>query len=575
MTLNLSSPSIYELLDGLLKQMSAELEKSQSFFLQNRPAAIPSYVYEGINRISLHLPKIRKQLEALEDERSSLSALATIGQFVNSSLELEEVLQIVMDTIIRLTDAERGFLMLKDDEGNLQMRIARNMEQESLDPSEFSISHTITSRVASDGKPVLTTNAQEDPRFTGQESVVAYNLRSILCVPLKAKGELIGVIYADNRIRSGIFTQKDLGLLVAFANQAAVAIENARLFDSVLKTLAEVTELKNLMDNVFASMASGVFTADLEERIMMCNQAAASILGADPDDLVGQDMKDILSPLQPMLAPYFHEVLRTDRPVLNLEGRPVFPERGRMDLHFNLSPLKDADQTTQGVAVVLEDLTEKKRLEAQRRLFERMVSPAVIKQLDPDSLQLGGRRAEITVLFADIRGFTSFSEGLSPERLVSVLNRYLAAAADAVLHEEGTIDKFMGDAVMAWFNAPVLQEDHTLRAIRAAIGIRKAMERLKTDTQLNLQLSFGVGVHVGEAVLGLVGTEKRLEYTAIGDSVNTTKRIQENSRAGQILISKEVYQRVASNVLVRNVAPMVAKGKREPLNVYELLDLRY
>jgi class 3 adenylate cyclase len=203
-----------------------------------------------------------------------------------------------------------------------------------------------------------------------------------------------------------------------------------------------------------------------------------------------------------------------------------------------------------------------------------MVSPAVIEQLDPDSLQLGGRRAEITVVFADIRGFTSFSEGLSPERLVSVLNRYLAAAADAVLHEEGTIDKFMGDAVMAWFNAPVLQEDHTLRAIRAAVGIRKAMNRLQTDIRRDLQLSFGVGVHVGEAVLGLVGTEKRLDYTAIGDSVNTTKRIQENSKAGQILISREVYQRVAQHVLVRNVEPITAKGKREPLNVYELLDLR-
>lgn len=574
MSLNLSSPSIYELLDGLLKQMTGELEKSQSFFLQNRPAAVPSYVYEGINRISSHLPKIRKQLEALEDERSSLSALATIGQFVNSSLELDEVLQIVMDTIIRLTDAERGFLMLKDEEGNLQMQIARNMEQESLDPSEFSISRTVTTRVASEGKPVLTTNAQEDPRFTGQESIVAYNLRSILCVPLKVKGEMIGVIYADNRIRSGIFSQQDLGLLSAFANQAAVAIENARLFDSVLKTLAEVTELKNLMDNVFASMASGVFTADVEERIMMCNRAAAAIMGRDSVDLVGQEMKDILSPLQPVLAPYFQEVLRTDQPVLNLEGRPVFPERGPIDLRFNLSPLKDVDQTTHGVAVVMEDLTEKKRLEAQRRLFERMVSPAVIEQLDPDSLQLGGRRAEITVLFADIRGFTSFSEGLSPEKLVAVLNRYLAAAADAVLGEEGTIDKFMGDAVMAWFNAPVLQKDHTLRAVRAAIGIRKSLENLKEDIRRDLQLSFGVGIHVGDAVLGLVGTEKRLEYTAIGDSVNTTKRIQENSKPGQILISKEAYQRIAPYVLVRSVAPVIAKGKSEPLHVYELLDLR-
>lgn len=575
MSLNISSPSIYELLDSLLKQMAVELEKSQTFFLQNRPAAVPSYVYEGINRVSLNMPKIRKQIEALEEERSSLSALANIGQFVNSSLELEEVLQIVMDTIIRLTDAERGFLMLKDEQGALHMQIARNMEKESLDPSEFNISRTITSRVASEGKPVLTTNAQEDPRFTGQESVVAYNLRSILCAPLKAKGELIGVIYADNRIRSGIFTQQDLVLLSAFADQAAVAIENARLFNSVLKTLAEVTELKNLMDNVFSSIASGVLTADIEERVVMCNQAAASILGMESMDLVGHNMKEILTTLQPLLSPHFQEVLRTDQPLLNLEGRPVFPERGPVDLHFNLSPLKDFDQTTQGVAIVMEDLTEKKKLEAQRRLFERMVSPAVIEQLDPDSLQLGGRRAEITILFADIRGFTSFSEGLPPEKLVTVLNHYLAAAADAVLSEEGTIDKFMGDAVMAWFNAPVLQVDHVMRAARAALGIRKALKKLQGEIRPEYQLSFGVGIHVGEAVLGLVGTEKRLEYTAIGDCVNTTKRIQENSGAGQILISDLAYQRIAPYVEVQEVAPVVAKGKREPLRVVELLDLRH
>jgi adenylate cyclase len=243
-------------------------------------------------------------------------------------------------------------------------------------------------------------------------------------------------------------------------------------------------------------------------------------------------------------------------------------------LSFNLSPLKDASQTTQGVAIVLDDLTEKKRLEGQRRLFERMVSPAVIEQLDPDKLQLGGKRAGITTLFADIRGFTSFSENLDPETLVSVLNRYLAAAADAILSEQGTIDKFMGDAVMAWFNAPIPQADHALRAIRAALGIRRAVEQLKDEIPSELQRSFGVGIHYGEVVLGLVGTETRLEYTAIGDSVNTAKRIQENSQAGQILISAEVYKQLEQVLLVKPVTPIVAKGKRLPLEVYELIGLK-
>jgi class 3 adenylate cyclase len=244
-----------------------------------------------------------------------------------------------------------------------------------------------------------------------------------------------------------------------------------------------------------------------------------------------------------------------------------------VDLVFNLSPLKDANQTTQGVAIVLDDLTEKKRLEAQRALFERMVPPAVINQIDLNKIRLGGERATITTLFADVRGFTSFSESLPPEQLVSILNLYLAAAAETVMAQEGTLDKFMGDAVMAIFNAPIQQSDHTLRAVRAAIGIRDSLIRVHRKLPKQFWLNFGVGIHYGDAVLGLVGTEKRVDYTAIGDSVNTAKRIQENAVAGQILISKEAFERVSKNVKVNYVQPILAKGKTEPVEVYEVLNI--
>ncbi len=250
------------------------------------------------------------------------------------------------------------------------------------------------------------------------------------------------------------------------------------------------------------------------------------------------------------------------------------PNRGSVSLSLNFSPLKDGSLNTQGVAIVLDDLTEKKRLEAQRRLFERMVSPAVINQLDPDKLQLGGVRAEITSLFSDIRGFTRISEGLDPVTLVSILNRYLAEAADAVLNQEGTIDKFLGDAIMAWFNAPIPQPDHTMRAVRAALNIRSAVQRLHEELPSEYHLNFGVGIHYGEAVLGLVGTEKRLEYTAIGDSVNTAKRIQENSAANQLLISEAAYAFVADKIQVNSLGKIQMKGKAEPMQVYEILGLK-
>ena len=195
-----------------------------------------------------------------------------------------------MDTIIKLTGAERGFLMLKNEKGILDFRIARNVDRETLQASAFEISRTIMERVAQSGEPVVTTNAQEDPRFGKQESVVAFNLRSILCVPLKVKGVITGVIYADNRIRAGIFNEHDRDILAAFSNQAAVAIENARLFESVKQSLDEVTRLKNLLDNVFASINSGVITTDVGDSVTLFNRAAETILNVKSDQVIGKNM---------------------------------------------------------------------------------------------------------------------------------------------------------------------------------------------------------------------------------------------------------------------------------------------
>lgn len=559
--------------DLQIKALSQAAGKIRSSILPMR-GSLPPTTLDELSHLESSLYRLSQEAAAFAEERKNLLALTEIGQVINSSLELDQVLRIVMDNIIKLTQAERGFLMLRDDSGQMSTRIARNWEQESLNESEYAVSRTVIQRVIETGEAILTTNAQEDPRFGGQESIIAFNLRSILCIPLKVKKDLIGVIYTDNRIRSGIFTEAERDLLGAFANQAAIAIDNARLFASLRRTLAEVTELKNMMDNIFASITSGVITADIEDKVILCNRAAENILGQTIPQILGRKIDDILPSIANALIPQVAAIRSTDTPIADFEISHSLPQRGPVDWRFNLSPLKDANQTTQGVTIVLDDLTERKRLEAQRKLFERMVSPAVIQQLDPNSLALGGKRTDITVLFADIRGFTSFSEAISPEQLVSVLNRYLAAGAEAVLDEEGTIDKFLGDAVMAWFNAPIPQPDHTLRAVRAALKLRDRIAELHAALPLEAHLAFGVGIHYGDAVLGLIGTEKRLEYTAIGDSVNTTKRLQENAGKNQIVISQAAYKQVQDQIIVQQMDPMTVKGKREAIPVYEVLGLK-
>lgn len=559
--------------DQQIKALSQVAGQIRSSVLPMR-AGLPPNTLEELSQLESRLYRLAQEVAAFAEERKNLIALTEIGQVINSSLELDEVLRIVMDNIIKLTEAERGFLMLRDDTGQMSTRIARNWEQESLNQSEYAVSRTVMQRVIETGESILTTNAQEDPRFGGQESIIAFNLRSILCVPLKVKNDLIGVIYADNRIRTGIFTESERDMLGAFSNQAAIAIDNARLFESLRRTLAEVTELKNMMDNIFASIASGVITADIKDQITLCNRAAEGIIGQTALQIIGRKLGDVLPSIASSILPQVANIRDRDTAITDLEIRHSLPQRGPVDWRLNMSPLKDADQTTQGIAIVLDDLTERKRLEAQRKLFERMVSPAVIQQLDPNSLALGGKRVDITILFADIRGFTSYSETQSPEQLVSVLNRYLAAGAEAVLDEEGTVDKFLGDAVMAWFNAPIPQTDHTLRAVRTALKLRERVAQLHAVLPPEAHLAFGVGIHYGDAVLGLIGTEKRLEYTAIGDSVNTTKRLQENAGKNQIVISREAYERVKDYVNVLQMEPMTVKGKRESVPVFEIIGLK-
>jgi PAS domain S-box-containing protein len=340
------------------------------------------------------------------------------------------------------------------------------------------------------------------------------------------------------------------------------------------QSLTETTELKNLLDNVFSSIVSGVMTTDMDGRISLCNQAALRILGyGDSKALIGQTVAGLVAPLGRILLPHVETVSRSHRPVIGLDISADLPERGAVHLRVNLSELRSAERP-QGIAIVIDDVTEMKQMEAQRRLLEHMVSPAILSQIDPERLQLGGQRQVITALFADIHGFTRISEQLTPEKLVGLLNRYLGAMADAVLAEEGTIDKFLGDAIMAWFNAPLPQADHALRAVRTGLQIRDAILQLHKELPEELQLSCGIGIHTGDAVLGLIGSQERIEYTAIGDDVNTAKRLQEHSGINQILISAQIYQAVQADVEVRPLQRIKVKGKQKPLEVYEVVGLK-
>jgi len=567
-------------LAALLAELSNQLHQ-QAAVLTRLPASNDVMkAQQALLKMQSLMPRFQSSVDALAHERQALHALYEVGQTISSTLELEEVLNQVMDRIIQLTGAERSLLMLQDEEtGEMEVSVARNVDKAVLAQADFSVSRTIVQQVATEGKPVATTNAQADPRFASQESVVAYSLRSILCVPLIVRDRVTGVIYADNRIRTGLFGDKERDLLAAFANQAAIAIDNARLFDRVRQQLAAITMMKNLMDNVFASITSGVITTDMNDRVTLFNRAAESILGISSQQALEHLYHESV-PFGADFQPWIDEV-KHNHTVVSRDVERDLPERGKVELSVNFAPLRgEVEGEVSGVALVVEDLTEKRRMEAEQRFitdtFKRYVAPAVVEQLlrDPSQLKLGGIRKPITILFCDIRGFTAFSEHLAPEELVEVLNTYLAMAADAVLENEGVLDKFIGDAVMGLFNVPLDQTHYTLRAVKAALKMQADIRAYHARTGVERHLNFGVGINAGDAVVGNIGTEQQRNYSAIGDAVNYAKRLQENAKGGQILISEAAYRHVDELIEVIELPPLPVKGRSTPEVVYEVIGLK-
>ena len=207
--------------------------------------------------------------------------------------------------------------------------------------------------------------------------------------------------------------------------------------------------------------------------------------------------------------------------------------------------------------------------------FKKYMEPQVVDALCKDGefhLTLGGESREIAVLFVDIRGFTPMSESLTPEQVVGILNEYLALTTKSIFHNQGTLDKFIGDATMAIFNAPVDLEDYVYHAVCAARDIAAGSEELqeKLMKQFGKSISFGIGVNCGHAVVGNIGCDFRMDYTAIGDTVNTAARLESNAKPGQILISSDVYEAVKDRVEVTEVGVIPLKGKSNGVFVYQL-----
>ncbi len=208
-----------------------------------------SFFVKQIDKLDNLMERVSKD-QAARDQSARFEALYNVSRVLGSSLDLQVVLDQVMDAIIQLSNAERGFLMLQDDDGGLTVKAARNFDQQTIASEDFKFSRTVVNQVLDSGEAILTTNASEDPRFAGQASIVAQSLRSIMATPLRARGEVIGVAYVDSRALAGLFRQEDISALDAFSAQAAIALDNALLFSATDEALSrrvnELTQLRRI-----------------------------------------------------------------------------------------------------------------------------------------------------------------------------------------------------------------------------------------------------------------------------------------------------------------------------------------
>jgi len=262
------------------------------------------------------------------------------------------------------------------------------------------------------------------------------------------------------------------------------------------------------------------------------------------------------------------------RPVLRLAEGTRAIAAGNFQVSLPVASRDEIGVLTDSFNQMAKSLREKEMI---KRAFTRYVAREVVDEIlkDPEKLALKEERRDVTVLFCDVRGFTSLSERLSPEEVVLLLNEFYTLMIDTTFKHDGTLDKFLGDGVMAIFGAPILHQDHSIQAVRTALAMQAGVAELsrKRVREGKDPIAVGIGVSAGEAVAGTVGTEDRMEYTVVGDSVNLAARLESNAKPGQILISQRTYKKVEGLVNVRSLGGLKMKGKEEQVEVYEVLGL--
>ncbi|MBI4861902.1 MAG: GAF domain-containing protein [Candidatus Riflebacteria bacterium] len=535
-------------------------------------------------------PELGMLQTAFYDQRAGqdgvrrLQALFEISKILESTTDFQNVLAQIMDHAISIMGAERGFLLLADPStGTLKVHVARDRKGDLGDAERERLSHSLVERVATTRAPELILDAQTENKT---ESIAACSIHSALCVPLISRDAVSGVIYVDHSSRSHAFTRSDLAFFTTFAVQAKTAIDSSRAY-------------WELVDSLFRASDDFIVVCSPGGQVTQANCAAATLLGRPAAQLLGCGLDELFSPEDGEMAQALVSQTLASGVVSGCELSLLGDGGRRISMSVSSFVLRDRLGDAIGMCLIGRDLSELRSLIAEltaakervtahntfiRKTFGRYLSDDVVASLleTPDGLNLGGQRRKVTILMSDLRGFTAVSERLPPEDVVRILNNFLGRMVEIIDRRGGTVNEFIGDAILVVFGAPVAHPDDGLRAVACALEMQLAMRGVNEWNRAHGfgDIEMGIGVNTAEVVVGNIGSEKRSKYAVVGQHVNLTSRIESYTVGGQILISEGTRTDVGEALVLGSRLEIQAKGVRGTVTVHELvgvgapLDLR-
>ncbi|MGB9992731.1 GAF domain-containing protein [Massilia sp. SM-13] len=504
-------------------------------------------------------------LESMKKVRQQEMEFIDVVSEVTADIKLGSLLQRVMGEATRLLNADRSTLFLNDEKtGELWSQVGQGLESMQIRlPNTAGIAGAVFTSSKTINIPYAYADLRFNPAF---DKRTGYFTRSILCVPIINKnGKTIGVTQVLNK-RGGPFTAEDESRLRAFTAQISIALENAKLF-------ADVQQMKNYNEAMLESMSNGVITMDGDGKIVTCNAAGLRIFRAGSADVIGRSAADFFNGPNAWLLERIKQVESSQETEQLMDAELIVGE-DRISANVSMQPLLSVEKKSIGSMIMIEDISSEKRL---RATMSRYMDPGIASQMINEGADmLGGKNVLATVLFSDIRSFTTITEQLGAQGTVAMLNEYFTLMVDCIQREEGMLDKFIGDAIMAAFGIPVGHEDDADRAVRTSIAMIRALQAWNAQRagEGKPPVDIGIGLNTDQVVSGNIGSKKRMDYTIIGDGVNLAARLESACKqyGARILISEFTYRALRGTYRTRELDIVVVQGKTKPVSIYEVLD---